>query len=109
MAGQMYAAGWEVAGAIMGLGLLGYGIDYFVFGSVTPRWFTIGGMLLGLVGGLYNASKRAFAVLGQQQPTGGAVGSRSKAATPTADAPSTRGTPPEANERPPRDRSDPGV
>ncbi|MFW5652664.1 MAG: hypothetical protein ACOC0P_01350, partial [Planctomycetota bacterium] len=65
----MYAVGWEVIGAIIGLGLVGYAIDYFVRGSVTPGWPTITGMLLGLIGGLYNGSKRAMLVLGKVNRT----------------------------------------
>lgn len=53
----------EMLASMLGLGLLGYGIDRWV------GWFpvlTIVGIVLGLVGGLYNAVKKA---MGVQNPT----------------------------------------
>ena len=53
----------EMLASMLGLGLLGFGIDRWL------GWFpvlTIVGIVLGLVGGLYNAAKKA---MGIQNPT----------------------------------------
>jgi F0F1-type ATP synthase assembly protein I len=49
--------GLELAGAMAGLALLGYWIDGR-FGT-TP-WGIIGGVVIGLVGGLYNMVSESF-------------------------------------------------
>lgn len=64
--GQMWMLSglWmEMLASMLGLGLLGYGIDRWA------GWFpvlTIVGTVLGLIGGLYNAVKKA---IGIQNPT----------------------------------------
>ncbi len=49
----------EMLASIIGLGLLGYGIDRWV-GSFP--WLTIIGTILGVIGGLYNAVKKAMGI-----------------------------------------------
>jgi F0F1-type ATP synthase assembly protein I len=49
--------GLELAGAVAGLALLGYWIDGR-FG--TNPWGTLGGVVIGLVGGLYNLVRESF-------------------------------------------------
>lgn len=51
--------GMELAGAVIGMGLLGWGVDYF-FG--TEPWGLTIGAVVGLLGGGYNFVKRARAL-----------------------------------------------
>lgn len=53
-------AGLELAGAVAGLSLLGYWIDG-KFGS--GPWGILGGVVIGLVGGLYNLVKQSLAAV----------------------------------------------
>jgi ATP synthase protein I len=50
--------GLELAGATAGLALVGYWIDRR-FG--TPPWGMLGGVVIGIVGGLYNLVRESFA------------------------------------------------
>ena len=52
--------GLELAGAVAGLGFAGYWADRH-FG--TSPWGTLGGVVLGLVGGLYNLIKESLAAV----------------------------------------------
>jgi ATP synthase protein I len=52
--------GLELAGATAGLALLGYWIDRY-FGT-TP-WGTLGGVIIGIVGGLYNLVRESLAAV----------------------------------------------
>jgi F0F1-type ATP synthase assembly protein I len=52
--------GLELAGATAGLALLGYWIDRR-FGT-TP-WGFVGGVIIGIVGGLYNLVRESFAAI----------------------------------------------
>jgi F0F1-type ATP synthase assembly protein I len=56
--------GLELAGAIAGLAFLGYWIDGR-FGT-TP-WGIVGGVVLGLVGGLYNLVRESLAAVRESQ------------------------------------------
>ena len=49
--------GLELAGAIAGLAFIGHWIDSR-FG--TPPWGILGGVVIGLVGGLYNLVRESF-------------------------------------------------
>ena len=51
------SVGLELAGATAGLALLGYWIDSR-YG--TAPWGIIGGVVIGIVGGLYNLVKESF-------------------------------------------------
>jgi len=52
--------GLELAGATAGLALLGYWIDS-KFG--TSPWGILGGVIIGIVGGLYNMVKESLAAV----------------------------------------------
>jgi F0F1-type ATP synthase assembly protein I len=52
--------GLELAGAVAGLALVGYWIDG-KFGT-TP-WGILGGVIIGIVGGLYNLVKESLAAV----------------------------------------------
>jgi F0F1-type ATP synthase assembly protein I len=56
-AGPAAGAGYTLIGAILLLGGIGYGIDRWR-GS-TP-WFLLGGLLLGVVVGMYELAKTVF-------------------------------------------------
>jgi len=56
---QLAGIGTEIVASIIGLGLLGYGCDRFIWHNHVPSWCTVIGLLLGVVGGLYNAIKKA--------------------------------------------------
>lgn len=56
--------GLELAGATAGLALVGYWIDG-KFG--TKPWGILGGVLIGLVGGLYNLVKESLAAVREGQ------------------------------------------
>ena len=53
-------AGLELAGATAGLALIGHWIDG-KFG--TSPWGILGGVLMGIVGGLYNLVKQSLAAV----------------------------------------------
>ena len=57
---RYYGIGLELAGATAGLALLGYWIDGR-FG--TAPWGMLGGVVIGLVGGLYNLVRESLAAL----------------------------------------------
>jgi ATP synthase protein I len=50
-------AGYTLIGAIMLLGLIGYGIDRWLG---TSPWFLVGGLLLGIVVGMYELAKTVW-------------------------------------------------
>jgi F0F1-type ATP synthase assembly protein I len=50
-------AGYTLIGAIMLLGLIGYGIDRW---SGTSPWFLVGGLLLGVIVGMYELAKTVW-------------------------------------------------
>ncbi len=50
-------AGYTLIGAIMLLGLIGYGIDRWL--GFSP-WFLVGGLLLGIVVGMYELAKTVW-------------------------------------------------
>ena len=50
-------AGYTLIGAIMLLGLIGYGIDRW---AGTNPWFLVGGLLLGIVVGMYELAKTVW-------------------------------------------------
>jgi F0F1-type ATP synthase assembly protein I len=68
MSADRRSAGWirysgiglELAGAIGGLAFVGYWIDRR-FG--TSPWGILGGVVLGLIGGLYNMVKQSLAAM----------------------------------------------
>ena len=57
-AGPAAGAGYTLIGAILLLGGVGYGIDYWR-GSQT-HWFMLAGLLLGIVVGMYELAKTVF-------------------------------------------------
>ena len=56
-AGPAAGAGYTLIGAIMLLGLIGYGIDRW---SGTSPWFLVGGLLLGVGVGMYELAKTVW-------------------------------------------------
>jgi F0F1-type ATP synthase assembly protein I len=54
------SVGLELAGAIGGLALVGYWIDHR-FG--TQPWGILGGVVIGMVGGLYNLVRESLAAV----------------------------------------------
>jgi F0F1-type ATP synthase assembly protein I len=50
-------AGYTLIGAILLLGLIGYGIDSW---RGTSPWFLVGGLLLGVVVGMYELAKTVW-------------------------------------------------
>jgi F0F1-type ATP synthase assembly protein I len=50
-------AGYTLIGAIMLLGLIGYGLDRW---AGTAPWFLVGGLLLGIVVGMYELAKTVW-------------------------------------------------
>ena len=56
-AGPSAGAGYTLIGAIMLLGLIGYGIDRW---AGTAPWFLVGGLLLGIVVGMYELAKTVW-------------------------------------------------
>ena len=56
-AGPAAGAGYTLIGAILLLGGIGYGIDYW---RGTSPWFLLGGLLLGVVVGMYELAKTVF-------------------------------------------------
>ncbi|MCL4199049.1 MAG: AtpZ/AtpI family protein [Phycisphaerales bacterium] len=47
----------EILASIVGLGLVGYGMDRWL--KIFP-WLTVAGVILGVIGGMYNAIKKAM-------------------------------------------------
>ncbi len=56
-AGPAAGAGYTLIGAILLLGLIGYGIDRW---SGTSPWFLVGGLLLGVAVGMYELAKTVW-------------------------------------------------
>ena len=56
-AGPAAGAGYTLIGAIMLLGVIGYGIDRW---RGTSPWFLVGGLLLGIVVGMYELAKTVW-------------------------------------------------
>jgi len=56
-AGAAAGAGYTLIGAIMLLGLIGYGIDRW---RGTAPWFLVGGLVLGIVVGMYELAKTVW-------------------------------------------------
>lgn len=55
--GPAIAASYTLVGAILGLGALGYGIDYW---RGTSPWGLVGGLTLGIVVGFYELVKTVY-------------------------------------------------
>jgi F0F1-type ATP synthase assembly protein I len=53
-AGPAAGAGYTLIGAILLLGGVGYAVDYW---RGTSPWFLVGGLLLGIVVGMYEVAK----------------------------------------------------
>jgi len=56
-AGPAAGAGYTLIGAIMLLGLIGYGIDRW---RGTSPWFLVGGLMLGIIVGMYELAKTVW-------------------------------------------------
>jgi F0F1-type ATP synthase assembly protein I len=56
-AGPAAGAGYTLIGAIMLLGAIGYGIDRW---RGTEPWFLVGGLLLGIIVGMYELAKTVW-------------------------------------------------
>ena len=56
-AGPAAGAGYTLIGAILLLGGVGYAVDYW---RGTSPWFLIGGLLLGIVVGMYELAKTVW-------------------------------------------------
>lgn len=56
-AGPAAGAGYTMIGAILLLGLIGYGIDSW---RGTAPWFLVGGLMLGIVVGMYELAKTVW-------------------------------------------------
>jgi F0F1-type ATP synthase assembly protein I len=56
-AGPAAGAGYTLIGAIILLGGIGYGVDHW---RGTSPWFAVGGLLLGIVVGMYELAKTVF-------------------------------------------------
>ncbi len=57
-AGPAAGAGYTLIGAIILLGGIGYAVDYWRGGS--SHWFLLGGLLLGIIVGMYELAKTVF-------------------------------------------------
>jgi F0F1-type ATP synthase assembly protein I len=57
-AGPAAGAGYTLIGAILLLGGIGYAVDRWQGG--TSHWFLLGGLLLGIIVGMYELAKTAF-------------------------------------------------
>jgi F0F1-type ATP synthase assembly protein I len=57
-AGPAAGAGYTLIGAIILLGGIGYAVDSWQGGS--SHWFMLGGLLLGIVVGMYELAKTVF-------------------------------------------------
>ena len=69
--------GLELAGATAGLALLGYWIDKH-FG--TRPWGIIGGVVIGLVGGLYNLVRESLEAVHEAQEDDAAIAEEARRA-----------------------------
>jgi F0F1-type ATP synthase assembly protein I len=56
-AGPAAGAGYTLIGAILLFGLIGYGLDYW---RGTSPWFLVGGLILGIVVGMYELAKTVW-------------------------------------------------
>jgi F0F1-type ATP synthase assembly protein I len=56
-AGPAAGAGYTLIGAILLLGGVGYAVDYW---RGTSPWFLVGGLLLGIVVGMYELAKTVW-------------------------------------------------
>jgi F0F1-type ATP synthase assembly protein I len=56
-AGPAAGAGYTLIGAIILLGVIGYGVDRWLG---TAPWFLVGGLILGIVVGMYELSKTVW-------------------------------------------------
>jgi F0F1-type ATP synthase assembly protein I len=56
-AGPAAGAGYTLIGAILLLGGVGYAVDYW---RATSPWFLVGGLLLGIVVGMYELAKTVW-------------------------------------------------
>ena len=56
-AGPAAGAGYTLIGAIMLLGAIGYGVDRW---RGTSPWFLVGGLLLGIIVGMYELAKTVW-------------------------------------------------
>jgi F0F1-type ATP synthase assembly protein I len=56
-AGPAAGAGYTLIGAIMLFGLIGYGVDRW---RGTAPWFLVGGLLLGVIVGMYELAKTVW-------------------------------------------------
>jgi F0F1-type ATP synthase assembly protein I len=56
-AGSAAGAGYTLIGAIFLLGGIGYAVDHW---RGTSPWFFVGGLLLGIVVGMYELAKSVF-------------------------------------------------
>ena len=56
-AGPAAGASYTLIGAILLLGGIGYAVDYW---RGTSPWFLLGGLLLGIVVGMYELAKTVF-------------------------------------------------
>lgn len=57
-AGPAAGAGYSLIGAILLLGGIGYGVDSWRGGD--SHWFLLGGLVLGIVVGMYELAKTVF-------------------------------------------------
>jgi F0F1-type ATP synthase assembly protein I len=57
-AGPAAGASYTLIGAIILLGGIGYAVDRWLGG--TSHWFLLGGLLLGIIVGMYELAKTAF-------------------------------------------------
>jgi F0F1-type ATP synthase assembly protein I len=55
--GPAIAAAYTLVGAVLGLGALGYGLDYW---QGTSPWGLLGGLMLGIVVGFYELVKTVY-------------------------------------------------
>jgi F0F1-type ATP synthase assembly protein I len=56
-AGPAAGAGYTLIGAILLFGLIGYGLDRW---RGTSPWFLVGGLILGIVVGMYELAKTVW-------------------------------------------------
>lgn len=62
--GRAYSIGFEFAAAVAGCLLLGYAIDWYY--QTTPLW-TLVGVGIGIIGGMYNMIRAALGVTRAQE------------------------------------------
>jgi F0F1-type ATP synthase assembly protein I len=58
-AGPAAGAGYTLIGAIILLGGIGYAVDYY-WQDLESHWFMLGGLLLGIIVGMYELAKTVF-------------------------------------------------